>query len=195
MALTALCETSHESSRMRGTVTALAGGYHFMFVLVAGNTSNTFMLGVCLGMLFEWFFVTGAAHLVRRIRAVNYSSRHMSLMAAFTVGNDHFRTMWLVTLGTEWDLTMNIMTESTGKLGVLAWRLLKFCYLSSVTGKTFIGYIVGQFYDLRGMRIAVTAQTAGQLIMRFVSMTHAAIRNVTLRNRPMTSMAVLARYA
>lgn len=124
VAVTALGETCQHSGRMWGAMTTLAGRHHFVFVFMAGNTSDAFMLRIGLAVQFKSLLVTGRAHLVGSIGSVGNCSRHMGLMAAFALGSGHIGAVRLVTLRTERDFPMNIMAETAGQISMLALDLL-----------------------------------------------------------------------
>lgn len=195
VALAALGEARHHGNRMRYTVTALAGRHCFMFVFVTGYTGNSFVFCLRLAVQLRCLFVAGSAHLVGCVGSIGYSSRHVSLMTTLAVGSTHVGTVWLMALGTERNLAMDVMAETAGKLGVLAWHLLQLDNLLTMAGETLICNVVGQLDDFWRMWIVVAAQTAGKFKMRFVAVALAALRHIVLHCRAMAGMAVLARYA
>lgn len=115
----------------------------------------------------------------------------MGLVATLAIACSHFEAVRLVALGTQGNLAMGIVAETTGESGVLALDLLQFNDLWGMTRNALIGEIVGQFDNLRSMRIVVAAQTAGKLVVRFVAVALAAGRDDFLDRRRMACMAIL----
>lgn len=118
----------------------------------------------------------------------------MCLMAPFAVGNRHICTVWFMTLGTERDFAMRTVAETASQSRMLALDLFQLDDLLRMTGQTFIGNIIGQLDNFRGMRVAVTTETSCKTIVRFAAMTLTADRNYFFNRRWMTDMTILAAY-
>jgi hypothetical protein len=101
----------------------------------------------------------------------------MGLMAFLAFRGHHVGAVRFMTLGTERNSAMNIMTEAAGKIGMLALDLLQFNDLFGMTGQTFLSDIVGKFDNLGGMRIIVASQASGQVIVGLAGMALAADRD------------------
>jgi hypothetical protein len=168
VAFAALLETLQHTGWVRGSMTALAGRDKLVFILMAGNTKNGFMLGIAAGKHFEWTLMAGGTHLVRRIRCHEYSGRHMGLVAFFALGGSHISAVRLMALGTKWNLAMNIMTEAAGQIGMLALDLFQLNDLVGMAGHTFISDIVCKLDDFWGMRIGMAPQTVVKFVVRLV---------------------------
>lgn len=194
VALAALGETCQHGSGVRCTVAALAGRHGFVLVLVTGYAGNCLMLRIGLAVKLGSLLVARCAHFVGCVRSIGNRCRHMGLVAAFAVGSGHVGTVRLVALGTEWNLAMNIVAEAAGQLGMLAWNLLQLDYLLAVAGETLIGDVVGQFDDLRSVRVVVAAQTAGEFVVRLAAVALAAFGDDLLYGRRMACVAILATY-
>lgn len=193
VAITALGESGQHASRMWRTMATLASRHELMFFLMAGYACHSLMFGIAGSQKLMSFFVTGTTHFIRGIRWIGNSSRHMSLMTALAICGGHFWAVWFMTLGTLGDLAVYIMAEATGQFGVFARSLLQLHNLLSMTGKAFIGNIISKLDNFRCMRIGVTAQTPGQVIVRFTTMTLVALGNDFSDNRRMAGMAILTR--
>ena len=100
--------------------------------------------------------------------------------------------MRLVTLGAERNFAMNIVAETAGKGAVFALNLLQFDDLLGVAGETLVGDVVGEFDDLRCMRVVVAAQAAGQIVVGLTGVALAAYGDNFLNRWGMTGMAILA---
>jgi TolB-like protein len=94
----------------------------------------------------------------------------MSLVTFFAFGGDHIRAVWFMALRTEWNFTMNIMTEAAGQIAMLALNLLQLDDLTGMACQTLIGDIICQLDNFGSMRVIVTAQTSGQIIVRLAGM-------------------------
>src|SRR6266702_1715722 len=110
----------------------------------------------------------------------------MGLMTTLAIGCGHFAAMRLVALGTKRNFAVRIMAEAASQAGMFALYLLHFYDLLGMAGEALIGDIIGQFDNFRGMRIVVTAQTAGKIIVRFAAVALAAGRDDFLDRRRMT---------
>lgn len=191
MAVTALGKTCHHAGRVRHAVAVLAGRYILVLVLVAGNTEYVLMLGIAAGELLERTLMAGGTHLVGRIGRHEYRRRLMGLMAFFTLRSNHIGAVRFVALRTEWNLAVNIMTETACQSAMLALDLLQFDDLFGMTGQTLFGDVIGQFDDLGGMRIGVAPLTVGQVVVHLAGMTLAADRDDLFYCRRVTGMTVL----
>ncbi len=169
----------------------LAGRDHLVSVFVTVNTVDALMLGIGLAVQLEGLLVACRTHLVGGIGRVRDSRRHMGLVTTLAVDCGHFRAMRFVTLGTEGNPAMYIVTETAGQSGVFALDLFQFDDLRSMAGETLIGDVVGQFDNFRSMRIVVAAQAAGKIVVRFAAVTLAAGRDDFFNRRRMTDMAIL----
>ena len=177
MAVRALRETCHHIGWVRRPMTALAGWYRLVLILMAGHTKYRFMFGIAADKHLESTLMTGSTHFVRCIRCYEDSRRHMGLVTFFAFSGHHIRTVRLVTLGTQRNFAMDIMTEAACQTGMFALDLLQFDDLTGVTGQTLFGDIVCKLDNFRGMRIVMTAHTTGQTIVGLAGMALAADRN------------------
>lgn len=176
---------------MRSTMATLTGRHHLVFFFMTGNTSHILVLGCGLAVQIKGLLMTGGTHLVGCIGGIGHHRRHMSLVAALALGNGHLGVMRLVTLRTKWNLAMNIMAEAASQIGMLALELLQFYNLRSVAGHTLISYIIGQLDDLRSVRVSVTTEASGQVVVRFSGVALTACGDNFLHGRRMTDVAVL----
>lgn len=177
VAVSALGEAGHHASRVRHSVTALAGRNRLVLVLVAGHTEYVLVFRVAAGKHFESALVAGGTHLVRGIGGHEYCRRHVGLVAFFTLRGNHVGAVRFVALGTEGYLAMDIMAEAACQAAMLALDLLQLDDLLGVACQTLIGDIVGQFDNFWGMWIIMAAHAAGQIVVRLAGMTLAAGRD------------------
>ncbi len=119
----------------------------------------------------------------------------MCLVTALALCNSHIRAVRLMALGTERNLAMYVVAESTSEVGMLALNLLQFDDLLGVAGQAFFSEVVGQLDDLGGMRIIVATVTACQLVVRFAIMALTAQRDDLFDCRRMAGVAILTGYA
>lgn len=161
---------------MRRPVTALTGRYRLVLVLMARYTKNGFVFSVTAGKHLEGTLMAGGTHFIRCVRCHEHSCRHMGLVAFFTFGGHHIWAVRLVALGTLRNFAVNIVAETTRQFGMFALDLLQLDDLTGMAGQTLISDIVCKLNDFRGMRIIMTTQTAGQVVMGLTGMTLAADR-------------------
>lgn len=180
VAIAALTELGKHASRMRSAVAVLAGRDILVLVLMAGHAGDSLMLGSAAHQQVIGFFVAGSTHLVRSVGCIGNSCRHMSLVAALAVRCSHVSAMRLMALRTGRNLAVDVVTEAAGQLGMLAGHLLELGDLLGMAGETLVGHIVSQLDDLGGVRVVVAAQTVLKLVVRFVTMAHAAGRDNVL---------------
>lgn len=115
----------------------------------------------------------------------------MGLVTTFAISGGHFGAVRFVTLRTEGNFAMSIVTETTGESGVFALDLFQFDDLLCVARNTLVSKVIGKFDNFRSMRIVVAAQTAGKLVVRLVAMTLTTGRNDFFNRRRVTGMAIL----
>lgn len=116
----------------------------------------------------------------------------MCLVTPFAFICHHVGAMRLMALGTGWDSSVRAVAVGAGKAGVLAFELSELYDLLRVTGDTLVGYIFGQLGGFRGVRVAVTALTVGQFVMRFAAVTLRTQWDNVFNGRGMTGMTILA---
>ena len=116
----------------------------------------------------------------------------MGLMTTLAISCGHVAAVRLVALGTKRNFAMGAVAEAACQSGMLAFDLLQLDNLLGMAGEALIGDIVGKFDDFRGMRIVVTAQTGGKVIMRFAAVTLAADRDDFFNRRRMTGVTINA---
>ena len=119
----------------------------------------------------------------------------MCLVTALALCNSHISAVRLMALGTERNLAMYVVAESTSEVGMLALNLLQFDDLLGVAGQAFFSEVVCQFDDLGGMGIVVATVTACQLVVRFAIMALIAQRDDLFDCRRMAGVAILTGYA
>ncbi len=192
MAIPAFGEASQHAGRMRRAVAALAGGHSLVLLFVTGHAGNVLVLCISLAMQIKGLLVACGTHLVRRVGGISDSCRHVGLVTALALCYGHLGAVRFVALCTERDLAMNIVTETASQVGVFALDLLQLDNLLGVAGEALIGDVVGQFDDLGRMRVIVTAQAAGQVVVRFVAVALAAGRDDLFVGRGMPVMTILA---
>lgn len=194
VAIAALGEAGQHAGRMWCAVAALASRHSLMLVFVTGYTGNSLMLCIAGNKMIECLLVAGCAHLVGCVGCIGNSSRHMRLVAALALGSAHIRAVRFMTLGTLWDFTVHVVAETASQIGVLALNLLQLDDLLGVAGQALFGDVVGQFDDLRGMRVVVATEAVCQLVVRLAFMTLAAQRDDLLDGRRMAGVAILTGY-
>jgi len=99
--------------------------------------------------------------------------------------------MRFMALSAGWNSSMNVVAVRAGKVGVLALELPEFDDLLRVTGDTLVGYVFRQLGGFRGVRVAVTALTVGQLVMRFAAVTLRTQRDNIFNGWRMAVMTIL----
>lgn len=177
MTVAALGEAGHHTGWMRYSMTALAGRYRLVLVLMAGNAQYGFVLGIAAGKHLKRTLMAGGTHFVRCIRCHEHGCRHMRLMAFFALGGNHIRAVRFMALRTERDFAMDTVAETAGQIGMLALNLLQLDNLRGMAGQALIGDIVGQLDDFGGMRIVMAPQTTAQVVVGLAGMALATGRD------------------
>ena len=177
MTVTTLGEACHHTGRVRHTMAALAGWYSLVLVLMAGNTQDSLVLGIAAGKHLVRTLVTGSTHLVRCIRCHVDGCRHMGLVTFFTIGCHHFRVVRFMALCAKRNLAVNVVAETASQGGVFALDLFELDDLIGMAGQTLIGDVVCKFDYFRSMRIVVTPQTSGQVVVSLAGMALATDRD------------------
>jgi len=136
-----------------------------VFLFMAGHTGYVLMLRVSFAVQCGSLLVAGSAHLVGGIGCVGDSGRHMSLVTALAVCGGHFFAVRFMTLCTLRHFTMNIVAETACKSAMLALNLFQLDDLFGVAGETLVGYIITQLDNLGCVRIGVTAEAVGEIIV------------------------------
>ena len=177
MAVTTLGKTCHHAGRMWYPVTALAGWYRLVLVLIAGHTEYVLMFCITAGKHLERTLMTGRTHFIGSIGRHENRCRHMGLMAFFTLGRDHIGAVRLVALCTKRNLTVNIVAETACQAAMLALDLLQLDNLLGMACQALLGDVICQLDYFWSMRIVMAAHTAGQVVVRLSGMALAAGRN------------------
>ena len=161
-----------------------------MLTTVAERTGKCLVLGYCLLHLFSHLFVAWDTECSRRGQGIVDLQWMMDRMTAKAVTGHLALGMWFMAPGTVRDLTVHLMAEGTGLLGMGTFIVGKILSRTLMTGQAWLFYIIGKIERQRLMRVGMTGKAVFQFKVRRALMAHGALRNDFFTPGRMFCMAI-----